>query len=124
MILCVANLVPIKGIEVLIHAYKELIIEKPGAYTLLIVGDNNNEYGSKLGSMVKEMRLEGNVIFAGKQQNIPDFHAIADVFVLPTLNEGRREGSPVALLEALACGTISIASNIPGIRDQLCDFRS
>jgi glycosyltransferase involved in cell wall biosynthesis len=43
------------------------------------------------------------------------------VFVLPTLDEGRREGSPVSLLEAMASGTLVLGSNVAGIRDQLAD---
>src|SRR5690606_23040911 len=46
----------------------------------------------------------------------------AEIFILPTLNKGRREGSPVALLEAMANGKVVIGSNIPGIRDQLAKF--
>jgi glycosyltransferase involved in cell wall biosynthesis len=39
------------------------------------------------------------------------------VFVLPTRAEGRMEGCPVALLEAMASGRACIASDIPGSRD-------
>lgn len=123
VILCVANLVPVKGIEILLAAFKQIREKNPAQDSVvLVVGDNNNDYGRKLLDVTAQLGLEKNVIYTGKQQNVSDYHTIADVFVLPTLNEGRREGSPVALLEALACGTISIASDIPGIRDQLRTF--
>ena len=35
------------------------------------------------------------------------------------MNEGRKEGSPIALLEAMANGRIVIGSNVSGICDQL-----
>ncbi len=121
IILCVANLVPVKGIEVLLQAYHQLYARKPDMdVTILIVGENNNDYGRSLAELATKLGISDKVIFTGKQQNIPDYHTIADIFALPTLDKG--EGSPVALLEALACGTISIASDVPGIRDQLSDF--
>ena len=49
-------------------------------------------------------------------------NSIADVFVLPTLDEGRKEGCPVALLEAMACNIPIIASEIPGVKDILYSF--
>jgi glycosyltransferase involved in cell wall biosynthesis len=51
--------------------------------------------------------------------DVSAFHSIAHVFVLPTLNKGRKEGSPVSFLEAMASGTYSLGSRIPGIKDQL-----
>ena len=51
--------------------------------------------------------------------NVKDYLNTAELFVLPTLNKGRKEGSPVALLEAMACAKNVIASKIPGIKDQL-----
>ena len=49
--------------------------------------------------------------------NINDYLNTSELFVLPTKEKG--EGSPVALLEAMACGINVIASKIPGNKDQL-----
>jgi len=120
IILNVANLVPVKGIEVLIAAFNKVKSSLPDMdMVLLIVGDNNSEYGNQLKELVKELGIADKVIFTGKQQNISAYNSIADIFVLPTLDKGRREGSPVALLEAMASGNISLASEIAGIRDQM-----
>jgi len=42
--------------------------------------------------------------------------------VLPTLNQYRREGSPVVLLEAMASGIPVLASNVSGSRDILSNI--
>jgi glycosyltransferase involved in cell wall biosynthesis len=42
--------------------------------------------------------------------------------VLPTKNEGRKEGTPVAMLEAMANGKVVLGSAIPGINDQLKSY--
>jgi glycosyltransferase involved in cell wall biosynthesis len=123
ILLTVANLVPVKGIETLIDAfaaYAASHTEKP--LRLLIVGDNTNEYGQFLVEKVNEMDLSEQVLFTGKRPDVPAFQSIADIFVIPTLNEGRQEGSPVALLEAMASGTYVLATDVAGIRDQLVDL--
>lgn len=116
IIINVANMVPVKGLDVLIRAFSQL---KNEHLRLVLVGDNKNEYGHQLQELVKELKLDEKVLFTGKRSDVNRFLSVASVFVLPTLNEGRKEGSPVALLEAMACGVPVIGSDIPGIRDQL-----
>ena len=55
----------------------------------------------------------------GKQKNVREFLDMSEIYVQPTLNQGRMEGAPIAIQEAMANGKIIIGSNIPGIRDQL-----
>lgn len=118
----VANMVPVKGIEVLLEAFKTLH-PKLANWKLWLVGDDTEKYGQKLHAFVEEQGLKQSVRFSGKVDNVIDYLNHAEIFVLPTLDEGRREGSPVALLEAMANGKLVIASDIPGVRDQLKDFK-
>jgi len=55
------------------------------------------------------------VLFAGgvAPGDVPSWLAAADVFVLPTL----AEGSPNAILEAMACGLPVVANDIPALRE-------
>lgn len=121
IIICVANFVPVKGIELLLHAFEALTPYYPN-WKLWLIGDDANEYGQKLKSLVFENNLQTKAIFSGKQSDITRFLNHAEIFVLPTLDEGRREGSPVALLEAMANGKVVIGSAVPGIKDQLKEF--
>jgi glycosyltransferase involved in cell wall biosynthesis len=120
-IICVANLVPVKGVEVLIDAF--IRINQP-EWGLLIVGDDNSDYGKQLRSRVNRSDLRDVIFFTGKVQNVKDYLSASEIFVLPTKNEGRREGSPVSMLEAMSMGLYVLGSNIPGIKDQLSDFRN
>jgi glycosyltransferase involved in cell wall biosynthesis len=120
-IICVANLVPIKGVDILINAFK-LVIENHKDWKLQIVGDNANNTGIELQNLISKLKLNDNVTLIGKIQNVSDFLQNATIFVLPTLKKGRMEGSPVSLLEAMAMAKLVIGSNIPGIKDQLRDF--
>ena len=62
------------------------------------------------------------VIFTGKQNNVRMFLDIAEIYVQPTLNQGRMEGAPISIQEAMANEKVIIGSNIPGIKDQLYLF--
>ncbi len=121
ILMCVANLVPVKGIEVLLEAFEKLTSDFPN-WKMMIVGDANNKYGNELQQKVAAAELTEKVIFTGKQPNVADYLQLATVFALPTLNKGRKEGSPVAMLEAMACECFVLGSAIPGIKDQLASF--
>jgi glycosyltransferase involved in cell wall biosynthesis len=115
VILNVANMAPVKGLEILIEAFSNI---SDMDVVLFLVGDNKNSYGEKLVKLVKKLNLEDKVIFPGKRLDIVRFLSIADLFVLTS----RKEGSSVALLEAMAVGVPVLGTKVPGILDQLNNF--
>lgn len=117
VIVSVANLVPVKGIEVLLEAVSQL--NNPNIKTF-IVGDDGTTYAQDLKSRYAHIN---HLHFTGKQTDVRPYLALADVFVIPTLNEGRKEGLPVAPLEAMASGNIVIGSEVPGVIDLLSNFQ-
>lgn len=121
IIICVANLVPVKGVEILIEAFAKLANDFTD-WKVWIVGDDRGAYGDQLKALVHERGLSIRVIFTGKQPDVKPFLDQAEIFVLPTRHEGRMEGSPVSLLEAMASGKVVIGSDVPGIRDQLNEY--
>ena len=116
VILSVANLVPVKGIEILIEAVKYL---QDPAIKILIVGNDQNDYGKKLTLHYTE---DKNIKFLGKQLEVRPYLYIADLFVIPTKDEGRREGIPNAPLEAMACECVVVGSKVSGVTDILSAF--
>ena len=114
VIVTVANLVPIKGVEYLIDAVAQLNISN---IKLLIIGNNKNEYGRNL---INKTTNE-NIHFIDKQLDVKPYYAVADVFVIPTKTKG--EGLPVAPLEAMSSGCIVLGSDVAGIREVLHDFQ-
>ena len=120
-IITVANLVPVKGIEILINAVN--MLDDP-SIELIVLGDNENEYGRELETLCRERNLLPQVQFMGKKSDVRPYIAAADLFVIPTLNEGRKEGMPVALVEAMCMGIPVLGSNISGIKFVLKDFKN
>jgi glycosyltransferase involved in cell wall biosynthesis len=116
VIVSVANLVPVKGIEILFEAVKKL---NDDTIKVFIVGDYNNDYGLPLKERYTDNK---NFNFLGKHLDVRPFLALADLFVIPTKDEGRKEGLPVAPMEAMASSRIVVGSNISGVKDVLKAF--
>lgn len=116
VILTVANLVPLKGIEVLFKALEDLKKETSDDIRVIVVGDDTNSYAQVLKGLAKKLPVP--VIFTGKRMDVSAFHTISSIFVFPSF----KEGSPVSFLEAMASGTYALGSDIPGIRDLLKDL--
>lgn len=106
--LSVGNLVPIKGHETTLAALARL----PGI-TLLVAGDGP-ERGS-LTARAKKLGVADRVRFLGAvpHESLPELYSAADALVLAS----RHEGWPNVLLEAMACGTPVVASDLPGIEE-------
>jgi glycosyltransferase involved in cell wall biosynthesis len=121
IIISVANMVPVKGIEILIQAVEILKGNIPNI-KLILVGDVESNYGIILKQLVNSLGLRDIVTFVGKVLDVRPYHAIADLFVIPTKDEGRKEGMPMAPVEAMAAEKIVIGSNISGISYILNDF--
>lgn len=120
-IITVANLVPVKGIEVLIHAIHHL---NDSEITLDILGDNSNEYGQELQQLCQSLGMSKQITFHGKKLDVRPYIAQSDMYVIPTLNQGRKEGMPMALVEAMCMGIPLLGSDITGINFVLKDFNN
>jgi glycosyltransferase involved in cell wall biosynthesis len=70
-----------------------------------------------LSSMVKKAGLDRDVLFTGFLENSEEWLPALDIFVLPSLTEG----TPMALLEAMAMGIPVIASAVGGVPDVIED---
>jgi glycosyltransferase involved in cell wall biosynthesis len=104
----VARLVPIKAHEDFLKAALRVIADHPRAH-FLIVGDG--ERRSELESVVSRGDLRDRVHFLGWRQDLPEIYGDLDVVVLSSLNEG----SPVALIEAMAAGRPVVATRVGGV---------
>ena len=70
-----------------------------------------------LKNLVKKLGLETKVDFLGFRKDVIELYKISDIFIFPS----KREGLPMALMEAMASGTPCIVSNIRGNIDLIDD---
>jgi len=116
-IITVANLVPVKGIEVLIQALFEIQDKR---FELTILGDHNNAYGKEMIALVKKLGMDDQVQFAGKQLDVRPYIVNSNLYVIPTVGKG--EGMPMALVEAMCMEIPVLGSNISGVNFVLKEF--
>jgi glycosyltransferase involved in cell wall biosynthesis len=117
-ILSVGTLEPRKNFHRLINAYKMVASSGQKTPKLVIIGGHG--WGNEeLGKVVRESGLDERVILAGyvPDEDIPVLYRNASVFVYPSLYEGF--GLPP--LEAMACGTPVITSNLSSIPEVVGD---
>jgi glycosyltransferase involved in cell wall biosynthesis len=102
-----------KGLKYLIRAVHKLAIKYPEIY-LKIMGDGQEEK-ERLEILVKELGIQNQVEFLGRipREKTAPYYQEADVFVLPSLNEGMSN----AMLEALATGLPIISTNTGGAKE-------
>jgi glycosyltransferase involved in cell wall biosynthesis len=109
-LLWVGRMVPVKGLEVLLHACEQLR-DRGVDFHLYLVGDG--PLRKSLETQCRSRALEGEVSFAGLVEHcrLADWYRAADLTVLPS----HSEGIPNVLRESVACGTRFVASRVGGI---------
>ena len=120
VILAVGNLEQNKNHRMILEALVHL--QRNGVSTpwkLIIAAGRGGEAYSELEAFIRSERLEARVHIAANRSDIPDLHALADIFVMPSL----REGLPLALLEAMVAGKAIVASATGGIPEAIADGR-
>jgi glycosyltransferase involved in cell wall biosynthesis len=106
----VANFKPQKGHRYLLEAAVRIRQSFPEA-RFILVGFGPLE--AALRRQVRQLGLEGNVIFTGSRSDVPRLTASFDVFALPSLFEGLS----IALVEALAVGTPAVVARTGGVTE-------
>jgi glycosyltransferase involved in cell wall biosynthesis len=111
-ILYAGNIKPHKNLERLIEAFRQLRSEGFEHLTLLIIGDEISKYPT-LRRAVHKHKLHKQVRFLGfvPDQTLAVLYRLASAFVFPSLYEGF--GLPP--LEAMACGTPVVTSNVSSL---------
>ncbi|TCC92699.1 glycosyltransferase family 4 protein [Pedobacter hiemivivus] len=99
-ILGVGRLSYIKGFDRLIEAYSSIGVDD---IDLIIVGDGDEH--ANLSIQIEKLGLQNRVKLIGTKDNLQDYYSQAELFVLPS----RNEGSPNALIEAMSFGCACIA---------------
>ena len=100
----------IKGQPTLIKAAREVCSKFPHV-RFVLAGDGARRV--EFESMAAELGLKGNFLFLGQRQDIPELLACCDMAVLPS----RAEGFPNALLEYMAAGLPTVATDVGGNRE-------
>jgi glycosyltransferase involved in cell wall biosynthesis len=124
LILFVGTMTPDKQPQVLFDAWLRLQRDAAPASTLVLVGATNPRQFEADASLAADIRrraevagIGDRVIFVEPTSQVDDYFRCADLYALPSI----REGLPIALLEAMACGLPCVASRLPGATDVIIE---
>ncbi len=123
MLLFVGRIEPLKGVDTLIRAMAQVrgaSVRAPFPLYLAIIGGEPEvdpafmtAEMARLQSLSRELGLDKMVIFLGKrsQDSLPYYYSAADAVVMPS----HYELFGMVALEAMACGTPVVASQVGGL---------
>ncbi len=111
-LLYVGTIEPRKNLLTLIRAYGELLMQTGHRPQLVLCGGRGWLF-DEVFHLVEELKLQDQVRFPGyvADEELPALYSAAEVFVYPSLYEGF--GLPP--LEAMACGTPVVTSNVSSL---------
>jgi len=107
---CAARLHPVKGQHRLIRMLKHF----PYHVQLVLAGAGEME--AELRALCSKHEVADRVYFLGNVDDMPSFYRAIDVFCLAS----DFEGLPLSPLEAQACNTPSVVTNVGGSRETVC----
>lgn len=107
IVMHISNFRPVKRVTDVVEVFAGISREVPAR--LVLVGDGPER--PRAMEKAEELGVRERILFLGKHQSVDELLACADLFLLPSKNES----FGLAALEAMACGTPVIASNMGGL---------
>jgi phosphatidylinositol alpha-1,6-mannosyltransferase len=113
-VLFVHRLAERKGAHLIVPIAERVLARRPDTM-FVVIGDG--PYRARLERQVAASGASGSIRLLGRIPNraIVPYYAMADVFMMPSLEEG----FPRVLLEAMAAGVPFVAVDVGGVRDIL-----
>lgn len=110
----VGRLAPIKDLPMLVQAFAVAHRDWPDSW-LVLAGDGSGR--PELEALALRLEVADRVRFLGWTENLPRLYATLDLCALSSLNEG----TPVAIIEAMAAGKPVAATAVGGVADVVRD---
>ncbi|RPI78219.1 MAG: glycosyltransferase family 1 protein [Chloroflexi bacterium] len=103
---------PVYGVDVLVRGFLQAAQSCPKLHLVLL---GNGSQAPLLRKMIAEGGAAEKVTFAGQisQKDLPRYYRSADLYV----SASHSDGTSISLLEAMACGTPVLVSDIPGNKE-------
>jgi glycosyltransferase involved in cell wall biosynthesis len=107
-----------KGLDIFIPILKQVDLQVKKSYEFIIIGEG--EERESLEKLVNKLNLNSKVKFVGTKSEIYKELLNLDFLVLPS----RKEGLPLVLLEAMACGVPVIANDVGAINEVIINNKN
>jgi len=119
LVLFIGRIEPLKGIDQLIRSMSYLK-QSHQPQLMIIGGDEHSRHEiTRLQQLAREFDVADTVTFAGlvRHEELPYFYSAADVLAIPSYHES----FGLVALEAMACGTPVVATDVGNLRDIIRD---
>lgn len=117
----VGNYYPLSGLEYAVQAMPHI----PRASLTVVGGGEGSADHERIKKLVDGLNLDGRVTFLGfiEPNRLPEVYAQADILVMPVASFVRSKYfiSPLKLFEYMSARRPIVASDLPTIREILCD---
>ncbi len=113
LVIVVANLRPVKGHLHVLRAVQHMSDDERRRFTFCFIGAD--QMNGALQRAAVDLGVAEQVVFSGYRSNVAEYLQAADIFLLPSENEGM----PMAVLEAMAAGCPVIAANVGGVAEAI-----
>jgi glycosyltransferase involved in cell wall biosynthesis len=114
-LVCVANIVPVKGLEFLLQSVAPILKEFNAK--LFLLGKGEADYLAKIKKEIKGLAIEDVVSFVGYRNDVSTFLLQSDLVLLYS----KREGLPNVIIEAMGTGSLILATSVGGIPEIIND---
>jgi glycosyltransferase involved in cell wall biosynthesis len=114
VILTMARIYPLKGIDVLLQAARLVQDRVPGARWRILGEVGDTAYHAHCLDLVSRLGLTENIEWGRTSNPAPEYHR-ADLFCLPSISEAL----PYCVLEAMFSGCPVVATDVGGVSEML-----
>ncbi|MBM3977110.1 MAG: glycosyltransferase family 4 protein [Planctomycetes bacterium] len=125
-VLTVCRLVENKGVDLLLDGLARLDARAARPWRLTVAGDGPER--ARLEARAAELGIAARVQWLGAVENarVRELMGSADVFALGCRvdSQGDRDGLPVVLMEAMACGLPVVCGELPALHELIEDGRT
>ena len=113
IVLHVSNFRPVKRVHLVVEAFRR--IRERVTARLVMVGDGPDRGAAE--RQAEDLGLSDHVTFAAEQLDLVPWLSVADLFLLPSI----QESFGMAALEAMACEVVVVASRVGGLPEIIED---
>jgi glycosyltransferase involved in cell wall biosynthesis len=120
LVLSIRAVNPTYNLDTIIQAFPAVLKHFPHAGLALRVYNTSEDYHAELVRLVAQLGIEKAVHWIGPVEpweKLAEVYGMADIAVSVPISDG----TPVSVLESMACGVPVIASDLPSLREWITD---
>lgn len=115
VIVSARNFTPLYNQDIVVRAFAEILGDVPDAVLVMKNYGGQPDYVKSIRDLIVSLQLEHavRILDSMPYERMPELYRMADV----TVSVPSSDATPMALLEAMACGSVPVFSDLPSLRE-------